>query len=389
MTKARVNADNASADIQGVTAGTGLTGGGTSGAVTVSLDTSSVYVVPSQSGNSGKYLTTNGSATSWGAVSGAPDFLAGKNKLINGAFQVWQRSTSVTTDSWTADRFYWAKPGTGVGSLTQQTFTPGAAPVAGYEGQFFARSAITSVGSSSYIQFQNVIEDVRTLAGQTVTLSFWARLNSGSVGGTYARFIQSFGSGGSTNITTDAMAFTTTGSWQRFSLTQTLPSISGKTITSNSALIVDVVVPFSANHTIDFWGFQVEAGSVATPFTTATGSIQGELAACQRYYYNHASGINQSVGAGGYTTSAEVSGAVYFPVEMRAKPTLVVTSGTDYYRAYRAGTNDDFNVFGLYSETTSKLAFLFADSLVSGTAGHFAILTTNNASSSIAFSAEL
>lgn len=38
MTKARVNADNASADIQGVTAGTGLTGGGTSGTVTLTND---------------------------------------------------------------------------------------------------------------------------------------------------------------------------------------------------------------------------------------------------------------------------------------------------------------------------------------------------------------
>jgi len=56
-------------DITGVTAGTGLSGGGTSGAVTVSLDTSSVYVVPSQSGQSGKYLTTNGTASSWGAIS--------------------------------------------------------------------------------------------------------------------------------------------------------------------------------------------------------------------------------------------------------------------------------------------------------------------------------
>ena len=68
MTKSRDNATNALADITGVTAGTGLTGGGTSGTVTVTLDTSSVYVVPSQSGNSGKYLTTNGSATSWGTV---------------------------------------------------------------------------------------------------------------------------------------------------------------------------------------------------------------------------------------------------------------------------------------------------------------------------------
>jgi hypothetical protein len=55
-------------DITGVTAGTGLSGGGTSGAVTVSLDTSSIYVVPSQSTHSGKYLTTNGTAASWAAV---------------------------------------------------------------------------------------------------------------------------------------------------------------------------------------------------------------------------------------------------------------------------------------------------------------------------------
>jgi hypothetical protein len=56
-------------DITEVTASTGLSGGGTSGAVTVSLDTTSVYVVPSQAGQSGKYLTTNGTTSSWGTVS--------------------------------------------------------------------------------------------------------------------------------------------------------------------------------------------------------------------------------------------------------------------------------------------------------------------------------
>ena len=60
-------------DINGVTAGTGLTGGGTSGTITVSLDTTTQYVVPSQSGQNGKYLTTNGTTSSWGAITTDPN----------------------------------------------------------------------------------------------------------------------------------------------------------------------------------------------------------------------------------------------------------------------------------------------------------------------------
>jgi hypothetical protein len=47
-TKARTNADNWAADITGVTAGTGITGGGTSGTVTVSADTSVVTLTGTQ-----------------------------------------------------------------------------------------------------------------------------------------------------------------------------------------------------------------------------------------------------------------------------------------------------------------------------------------------------
>lgn len=65
MSRARDNANNWSSDITGITAGTGMTGGSTSGSATVSLDTSSVYVVPNQTGNNGKYLTTDGTTSSW------------------------------------------------------------------------------------------------------------------------------------------------------------------------------------------------------------------------------------------------------------------------------------------------------------------------------------
>ena len=84
-------------DITGVTAGTGLSGGGTSGAVTVSLDTSSVYVVPSQATHSGKYLTTNGTTSSWGVVDALPSQTGNSGKYLttNGTAAAW---ASIVTD---------------------------------------------------------------------------------------------------------------------------------------------------------------------------------------------------------------------------------------------------------------------------------------------------
>jgi hypothetical protein len=84
-------------DITGVTAGTGLSGGGTSGAVTVSLDTSSVYVVPAQATHSGKYLTTNGTVSSWGVVDALPSQTGNSGKYLttNGSAASW---AAITTD---------------------------------------------------------------------------------------------------------------------------------------------------------------------------------------------------------------------------------------------------------------------------------------------------
>jgi hypothetical protein len=97
MSKARTNADNQAGDISGVTASTGLTGGGTSGTVSVALDTASVYVIPSQSTHSGKYLTTNGSAASWTTVDALPSQTSNSGKYLttNGTAASW---ATITTD---------------------------------------------------------------------------------------------------------------------------------------------------------------------------------------------------------------------------------------------------------------------------------------------------
>jgi hypothetical protein len=272
-------------------------------------------------------------------ITAAP-FAAGKNKIINGDFGVWQRGTSFNAGSnaFTADRWNTLTDKTGASVLTtQQAFTTGSAPVAGYEAQYFLRTVFPS-GGSFCIQEQR-IEDVRTFAGQTVTLSFWAKANATvSIAPT---LLQNFGSGGSANVETTTSNQTLTTSWARYSVTATLPSITGKTIGAGSFLTTRVMRAVTASgFTIDIWGVQLEAGSTATAFQTATGTLQGELAACQRYYtrlnYQGSGAIAFGYGIVGNSTAAQIF--VPLPVSMRPGSLLTIDysnlRGNDFNNAY-------------------------------------------------------
>jgi hypothetical protein len=262
-------------------------------------------------------------------------YAAGKNKIINGAFNVWQRGTSFNAGSsaYTADRWDTLTDKTGASVLTtQQAFTAGSAPVSGYESQYFLRTVFPA-GGTFCIQEQR-IEDVRTFAGQTVTLSFWAKANA-----TVAiepSIVQSFGSGGSSDVQTITSSLTLTTSWVRYSVTAAIPSISGKTIGANSYLAARVMRAVTASgFTIDLWGVQLEAGSVASPFQTASGTLQGELALCQRYYSKSypqgtfADGVTSTEGSGQQTAvgTGNLFGWVPFKTTMRAAPTVNIYAG--------------------------------------------------------------
>jgi hypothetical protein len=277
-------------------------------------------------GNNGETLVAD-SSTSTGLRYTA-NFAAGKNAIINGDFGIWQRGTSFTPASftYTADRWVVGYDGAGATrTVSQQTFTPATAPVAGYEGTYFLRYAQSVAGTSgTYNQLIQRIEDVRKFAGNTVTISFWAKASSTTTL-TDIGFEQYFGSGGSADVQVfDSQSKSVTTAWQRFTVTLNIPSISGKTIGTGSYLKFVFKLPLNSTFTLDFWGVQVEAGSVATAFQTATGTIQGELAACQRYYFRYAPGVQYApVGNGMATSLTNGRVQIKYPTTMRVVPTSI------------------------------------------------------------------
>jgi hypothetical protein len=278
-------------------------------------------------GNDGETLVADSSAST--GLSYQANFAAGKNKIINGNFANWQRGstfTGIATDTYFADRWItnWTA-GTGSNVFSRQAFTPGTAPVAGYESQYFARAAVTSANGSTQMGMAQRIEDVRTFAGQTATFSFWAKADSSRTA--TILFQQNFGSGGSADVYSSTSTVSLTTAWTRFSVTYAVPSISGKTVGTSSyftAFIYYAVGSLSGSANLDLWGAQIENGSTATAFQTATGTIQGELAACQRYYVRWGgAAIYELIGLGIGATSTIGSISVMLPVQMRTAPATV------------------------------------------------------------------
>jgi len=251
-----------------------------------------------------------------------------RNAIINGDFRINQRAWSSTSGSggtisgtYGFDRWQIVASG-GTETMSSQTFTVGSPAATGYESATFVRLTTSGQSASSdYGVLRQYIEDVRTFANSAVTVSFWAKASSGTPK-IAVDLTQDFGSGGSPSaqVNTYAGQVTLSTSWARYSVTVSNPNINGKTIgttanTSALALLLWISAGsnFSSrtgslgiqNTTIDFWGVQVERGSVATPFEQRT--IGAELALCQRYY-EKSYVLATAPGSSGFTGSALMQG---------------------------------------------------------------------------------
>ena len=295
-------------------------------------------------GNSGEQIVAD-SSTSTGLRYTAGNPIA--NPVINSAFQVWQRGTSfgaqgaLGASAYTADRYQFYRGGgvTGATMSRQVTGDTTNLPNIQYCARLQRDSGNTS--AATIYAFQT-LESVNSIpfAGKTVTVSFYARaganysnvsslMNFALISGTGTDGNVLAGFTGSSTVITTNVTLTTT--WQRFTVSGTVPS--------NSAQLgfypnFTPVGTAGAADYLDITGFQIDIGSVALPFRTNGATIQGELAACQRYYFRQGGLQTFQLFGSGYadqTTTAQIM--MPLPVVMRVLPTsldfstLNLTSG--------------------------------------------------------------
>jgi hypothetical protein len=301
------------------------------------------------------------------------------NYAINGGADIWQRGTSFTNPgaggTYTADR--WNTYFNGNGTVTQESTT---VPT----GSQYAIK-LTSTSTNSGIAAYQLIEalNVYPLQGKTVTLSL-------QLAGTVAPNI--------------GLAYSTTAN---DTLTNTGTLISGTTIanptvsTSMQTYSYSFVVPSTAKtlrigvgtgsvvngNYIIFGNVQLEIGSIYTRFQRSGGTIQGELAACQRYYTRwNATSVNTYVAAGNAYSTTTGAPLISFPVEMRVAPTSLDTSGvflTDDATNYSGGTTT------LAASSTKNANIRYVHGSASLTALRFYYLSLTATSGYLGLSAEL
>ena len=335
--------------------------------------------------------------TAWVAFGGGGS--AGtQNAIINGAFDIWQRGTTFTnqaTQAYSADRWKVSTSNTTI-DVSRSTFTLGAAPLSGLDGKFFATVSADSTDSDP--RFIQAIEKVQSFAGQTVTVSFYAKSTVATDALRWIRLQQVFGTGGSPSSTvdTDSSSVTLTNSWTRYTRTISVPSISGKTLGTdgNDRLELQFGLKTSTAQTLDIWGVQVEPGTTATNFRRNCSNIGEELASCQRYYWRVTSadgtfmGVANGPGTGGTSPAIRRTSAIPYPVQMRTKPSVSI-SGT---HALQDGTLTSIG-FASLSGNRGTPNWLSAEiNSTSNSTAHrpyMWIIDTNSASDYLEASAEL
>ena len=229
-----------------------------------------------------------------------PGVLDPENRIINGAFDFWQRGTSFTSVVYGADRWVNQLSG-GTVTMSRQAFAAGDTLGSNNPTYFLRQTVSGQSASGNRAHIVQNIESVRSYAGQTITVLGWARRSSGS-GNMAVEPVQSFGTGGSPSsaVLVAPQTVTLTSSWAAFAVTIAIPSITGKTIGNDNNDYLGLNFWTSAGSDfnartnslglqtigVDLWGVHIKVGTHTTAATDLykQPELGPELARCQRYF---------------------------------------------------------------------------------------------------------
>ena len=331
-------------------------------------------------------------AISGAALTGVNAVNAGrKNLIINGGFDVWQRSTAATSYGNYASADRWKQ------------ITAGEVSKVVDGDRNTVLKLVTSTGQAPN-RITQYLEAPARLKGKTLTLSFWMKTSEvltldinfwvGDAAGNYPVYGKTGGSAGNST----ALGGSTSTSWTKYTTSVVIPSYTEYTNgTDKMEINIGVVNGTAAGKSIYYDDIQLEVGSVATDFEHR--SYGEELALCLRYFWaqvplGSATGMaGQSgqhiIGNGYYLTTTQVETAVNFPVQMRAAPTLNISSGSNHFVAESYANNDYFNSLTRFSANKQTALLYASNSDVSGTGGNACRVVATNTNSHIYWEAEL
>ncbi len=263
------------------------------------------------------------------------DRAGAKNGLINSAFDVSQRGTTITgiasDGTYTADRWYVTRGGNVDYAL--KTVAGGNNPPTSFDayGQYINQSAANPF--MTVAQTLETKDSIRFAGTTAATLSFWARATANTTKSKSLTAAIGYNTTADAKIntlvgtTTFAISFGTASTdWTYCTLTVGIPS-TAKTV--GAYFIQNPAGGLAVGDGFEITGVQLERAAVATAFQRNSGTLAGELAACQRYYQEIAD-VAQTVGYGARYNSTTVYYSVPCPVQMRTTNPTASYSGTVY-----------------------------------------------------------
>jgi hypothetical protein len=340
----------------------------------------------------------------------APSTGVNKNYLINGGFAVAQRGTSFTStgggnndDAYTLDRWYILSDGNDAIDVTQETTT---VPT---NGEFAIALDVETVNKKFGIATIIENKDVIGLVGNTVTFSFKAKVSattkldnvkaaivawSGTADVVTSDIISAWGAEG-TNPTLIANAtyentpanLNLTTSYATYSITAPVDTAS----TQNLILFIwSDVTDTTLGDFLYIAESKLEVGSTATAFVYAGGTLQGELAACQRYYFRAGSGDSSTtavlINAAFMQSTTDAIATIALPVQMRVAPTSIEFSAIAFRNS--SGSRASMSSVTLSdASATSVMVFGTVSTQTISTPGF--ICKNSNSAGYIAYIAEL